>query len=337
MMVCILTSSKINYLKESYKSVLYQYPVNFKYDIFIVVNTLNDEYYKSVKKEFPNVNIVRTESNGKPGKGHNSVINFFKFKKEYDYLFMIDGDDFIYPSALTHMEAYINSNNVDILMLMYHDILTQKLSTLNTSNIMIDKKVYLLYNIPQITQSLWYKQKSINPFHNNINNLNTIGRLILFSRKSMDYNIEYNEECLLYDDYYPCMQFMELAYKNLNVFRTDDVNIYIYNALNEMSQTNKYTIEKSDQENKIFQKSIKDKFINIRDWDLNKIKYKTINYDPKFTSKEKYYFVKSLISNLNINNFMIEEKKNYNIFISYITKNKLFNYYFFVEYYKNIK
>jgi hypothetical protein len=337
MMVCLLTSSKLIYLKESYKSVLNQFPVKFKYDIFIIVNTLNEDYYKSVIKEFPNANIVRTESNGKPGKGHNSVLNFFKSKKEYNYLFMLDGDDFLYPSALSHMEAYINSTNVDILMLMCHDILSQKLGTLNMSNIMIDNKAYLIYNISQVTMSIWFKGKSINPFKNNINDLNTIGRLILFSRKSLEYNIKYDEECSLYDDYYPSMQVMELAYKKLNVFRTDDSNIYLYNSLNDMSQTNNYTKEKKEKENEIFQKSIKDKFLDIRDWDLNRINYKTINFDPNFTSKEKYYFVKSLVSNLNINNYMIEEKKNYEIFIKYLTHHKLSNFYFFVEYYKNIK
>ena len=85
MMVCILTSSKLDYFKESLKSVKNQQKIyGIDWDIFIIVNTLNDDYYNKLLNEYPEENIVRTASNSKPGKGHNSVLDFFK-KKETRY------------------------------------------------------------------------------------------------------------------------------------------------------------------------------------------------------------------------------------------------------------
>ena len=81
--------------------------------------------------EYPNDNVIRTKSNGKSGKGHNSVLDFFESKSEYDNLFMLDGDDFLYPSALRHIEAFIIQNNPEILMLMGHDVLDDKIPAKN--------------------------------------------------------------------------------------------------------------------------------------------------------------------------------------------------------------
>ena len=76
----ILTSSKYKLLLRCIDSVIKQYPVNFDYDIVINVNTKNQEYFKKVSIEIPkiynNLIIIQTESNGYPGKGHNSCLLF---------------------------------------------------------------------------------------------------------------------------------------------------------------------------------------------------------------------------------------------------------------------
>ena len=55
-----------------------------------LVNTLNDEYYESVKKEFPDVNVVRTESNVVQVK---DIIHFkvFEQQEQFEYLIQVDG------------------------------------------------------------------------------------------------------------------------------------------------------------------------------------------------------------------------------------------------------
>ena len=82
------------------------------------------------------------------------------------------------------------------------------------------------------------KKKSI--FHP-IYELNTIGRIILYSRNSLNYNLKYNEECKLYDDYIVGMKALKLAYEEkCNVFRTNDQNIYLYNMLSNNSAYKKF-------------------------------------------------------------------------------------------------
>ena len=337
MMVCILTSSKLDYFKESLKSVKNQQKIyGIDWDIFIIVNTINDDYYYKLLDEYPEENIVRTVSNGKPGKGHNSVLDFFKKKDNYDYLFMLDGDDFLYPSALRHIESYIASNNPEILMLMYHDTLSYILQAKNTPHMVINNKVYLLYNIIKPDSESWHTAKGINPFQNPIFQMNTMGRLILFSRESIKYNIRYDEECSLYDDFYPAMQVLELAYLNKNIIRTDDSDIYVYNALNESSATKSMCTKEFEKDNIIFQKSIKNKFDIIKDWNLKKILYRRIPNDPHFTFEDKYKFITKIVKNLTIDNYIDENFNDYKIFIKYLREQKIENNHkFLMKYYQN--
>src|SRR6056300_1202606 len=96
-LVGILCSCNVPLLKESFFSVVNQ--ENFDdYEIIIVVNTLNEEFYQDVMYEFGKHNytklrkIVLTESNGSPGKGHNSVLKIFNRDLRYENLIMLDGD-----------------------------------------------------------------------------------------------------------------------------------------------------------------------------------------------------------------------------------------------------
>ena len=105
-LITLLSSSNEKLLKLSYETVINQKNHNLDYDVIIVVNSLNSDYYSDVCEEFSDfdVEIIETESNGKPGKGHNSVMDVFKNHKQYDYLIPIDGDDFLYPYALHQLE-----------------------------------------------------------------------------------------------------------------------------------------------------------------------------------------------------------------------------------------
>ena len=119
-LITILTSFNEYILYETYNSIINQKNHNLTYDIIIVVNSLNNNYYNDVIEEFTNIDveIILTESNGKPGKGHNSCINLFKNRKQYNYMILIDGDDFLYPYALNQLnKCFEKKKHLDILML----------------------------------------------------------------------------------------------------------------------------------------------------------------------------------------------------------------------------
>lgn len=71
-------------------------------NVVIVVNTLDDDFYAELNRSeistvYP---IVRTESNGLPGKGHQSVLDYF-LTTDYTHLIKVDGDDFLLPRGHT--------------------------------------------------------------------------------------------------------------------------------------------------------------------------------------------------------------------------------------------
>ena len=63
----------------------------------LVQDMINENYKDNISK------VIETESNGKPGKGHNSLLSLIK-DEPYEYLLSCDGDDFLYPIALTRIE-----------------------------------------------------------------------------------------------------------------------------------------------------------------------------------------------------------------------------------------
>lgn len=59
----------------------------------------------------------QTESNGNPGKGKNSLLKYFS-ETECDYVFPIDGDDYITPNAIDILNSAIQKNNFNALCLV---------------------------------------------------------------------------------------------------------------------------------------------------------------------------------------------------------------------------
>ena len=204
MLVTLLASGKLNYLIESYKSAVNQIKVeHINYDICIIINTLNESFYVDAFKYFQNkpVQFLRTESNGSPGKGHNSVIqNCKNYINDYDYFLNVDGDDFLYPTALQRLSKYLEYSP-DALFLCFHDQLFTKLheKNANVPQINYDNGL-LMYNITSTCLVQWYKDKRVNPFENNINTLNTPGRIILLGKNALDQHLNYDEYVTLYYD-----------------------------------------------------------------------------------------------------------------------------------------
>ena len=82
-LVSLLTSSNSKLLKLVYQTIIKQINHSFNYTIILVINSLDKNYYQEVYNEFKNIDIeiIETESNGKPGKGHNSLFEIFRKKK----------------------------------------------------------------------------------------------------------------------------------------------------------------------------------------------------------------------------------------------------------------
>ena len=114
--ICLLTHHRLDKLSRLVKSVQDLEPCeNLLIEPLIVVNTLNDEYYQQViDSDFP-FTVIRTESNGKPGKGKNSCLRLF-LESGADFMSQIDGDDWLYPTFLKSLWQHIKHYpNIDVL------------------------------------------------------------------------------------------------------------------------------------------------------------------------------------------------------------------------------
>ena len=86
-----------------------------KVDIVVIVNSPDPEYLKKVEESCAGYTIIQTECNGTPGKGKNSVLDYF-IENNYDYLLPIDGDDFYTKGAVNQIVRYTNLlEDVDVL------------------------------------------------------------------------------------------------------------------------------------------------------------------------------------------------------------------------------
>ena len=245
-LVGILCSSNVRLLKESFLSVLNQTEYD-DYEIMIIINTLNEEFYQDVMYEFGKNNytklrkIIRTESNGSPGKGHNSVLQTFYKDYRYDNLIMLDGDDFLFPNAIQRINNVRTAENSDVISLYgntkilmnnakYHKLKNDFHSPTSTYNLQFYYKVYECKNII-----------SLNDEFNTT--LATPGRLICVNRKILSKYIQlYDERMYIYDDFMTTvLLYKEDKNPTFNITHLSDSYIYLYNAVNEESVSYKYT------------------------------------------------------------------------------------------------
>ena len=236
-LVCILCSSNIKLVNESFKSVINQ--ENFDdYDIFIIVNTLNDEFYQDIMYEF-NKNkysklkkIIRTESNGSPGKGHNSVLNIFYRDYKYENLIMLDGDDLLYPYALERIDKVRNIEKSDVIMLYGNTHVKTTHTIYNKTNY---DSVNHIHNYDLQLKYQVHEHSNIYKIHEDYNNiLVTPSRLIYTNRQILStYAKLYDELMYVYDDFLTFLiMYKERNNPLYNITHLSDPYIYFYNAIN---------------------------------------------------------------------------------------------------------
>lgn len=299
-MIIILTSSQSQYAYRSYHSVINQKTHPFNYDIFINVNTLNKNYINEITEQFKEeikdnkVTIVETESNGKPGKGHNSVLQLFKEHPEYKYAFYLDGDDMFYPCAFQQYEQLFKKQpNLDLVHLMINDNVTFEKK--EHKNIKLMGNFYL-YTAMEHQQNWWEKKKIGNPFKEDLQKCRTPSRILITSRNIFNTTepIRYCEDCKLYDDYLAFLNFTHAQLEGeINTIALSDPTIYCYNAINFEGATRNFTPDKHQMEQEIFNKSIKGKFHHMKDdWDnaIKKLPWQFLETPKEFPLSERPKF-----------------------------------------------
>lgn len=115
-LLAILTSENIRKLERCIASVMPQIDVS---SIVIIINSLDTNYISEAQLLAGRYNIksIVTESNGKPGKGKNSLIEYF-LNSEFSHVIPVDGDDILLPNAVEKLVSVGNNRNPDVLGLI---------------------------------------------------------------------------------------------------------------------------------------------------------------------------------------------------------------------------
>ena len=202
---------------------------NINYTIIIIVNSLDSQYFLNVCKKFKeyDIEIIETKSNGRPGMGHNSVITHFKNNPQYEYLIPIDGDDFLYPSALEQLTKIVVYNPT-IVVGGNEDYISNFKELYKSDNCHKLEKSYFLYTEPNINVPINFK----------LHSKGTPFRLILLNKsvfKNIDklfINSEYKlycEKSKVFDDYLFHLYVLYLHYyTTCNIYYISLKNIYLY-------------------------------------------------------------------------------------------------------------
>ena len=317
-LITLLVSSNEKLLKLVYNTIINQYKHNLDYTIIIVVNTIVSTFYQNVCEEFKSddVEIIQTQSNGKPGMGHNSLFEIFRQKKMYDYLISIDGDDFLYPYALHQLEKCFEiKNNVDVVCIYGNDTLRDNISHYDSSDIHLHNNFYLRigYNLPKIFAD---SDSLINPLRTNImkNGVQTIIRFIMGSRNFINSNQNmslYCENCNILDDYRFYLNYIDnVLNKNIEGLIINSDHIYLYNNINHNSVSKIYN-SKYDEDYKIIANYINE-FKHLEktigsEWNLDKLDYVVLSK----VFNENIEIITNNNGSFNINKDELEKSQNY--------------------------
>jgi cellulose synthase/poly-beta-1,6-N-acetylglucosamine synthase-like glycosyltransferase len=113
LLICILTDRYPEKLERCIKSIDCQNTDSGK---IVVCNTLNLDYIpiaKAIAEKYDWPFLV-TESHGTCAKGKNTVLEHFA-TTEYEYLTIIDGDDYFEPSSISILKRIADKHHPDVL------------------------------------------------------------------------------------------------------------------------------------------------------------------------------------------------------------------------------
>lgn len=110
-LVAILVSrSTIDHLDRCIESVKHS-------DVVVICNDKDDSVWARCLSSSLSTNLVRTESNGTPGRGKNSCLEYF-LETSYNSLIQVDADDLLLPGAVRNLTNIAEKNDADVISLL---------------------------------------------------------------------------------------------------------------------------------------------------------------------------------------------------------------------------
>ena len=187
-------------------------------DIVVIVNSPDPHYLKKVEESCAGYTVIETPCNGTPGRGKNSVLDYF-IEKKYEYLLPIDGDDFYTKGAVKQIVRYCN-------MLDDLDVLGQLKNTMTYKGKETDwKDFYATMAGSSFAAKSRVNCRAIRQFNKLTSEIIPFNRLLVLSKFAAK-NFRYREDILVADD---LLVIFELySNNNLKYYLLQNRNWYYY-------------------------------------------------------------------------------------------------------------
>lgn len=303
-LILVLTSGHLKLLQRAVSSVTeWQLPEpRLSVTVRVVVNTKKPGYLEEVRAAYPStgaIEVVATESNGFPGKGHNSQIEEFrKSQSSFDYATFLDGDDAYYPPALQLLYKLFDSG-VEIGGLTTNDKVMGPWDPEFDGCTGLEAR-FGLRTFGDAETHWWRQAPRLNPFKNPVYKCSTPMRLLFMSARvlGLPVQVKYCETAELFDDFLAYLHVMEIWRRKLADVRfLSCTYLYCYTTLNEDNATHAYVrAAKQDSEERIFRESTNRKFDKLAEkW----------AEDPALTAQTPFFHIGKP------HNYALEQKREF--------------------------
>lgn len=191
-------------------------------DIVVIVNSPDPEYLKKVEESCAGYTVIETECNGTPGRGKNSVLDYF-IQHRYQYLLPIDGDDYYTKGGIKQLVRYVKMIEPDSMP----DVIGQLQNTMTYEGKETEWKEFAK-NMSGSTFAArskpnWRMLRQLNKLTDEIMPFN---RFLLLSSHAAK-SFRYNETLKAADDYLAMFELYSQS-PGINYFLLKDETFYMY-------------------------------------------------------------------------------------------------------------
>ena len=204
-------------------------------DVVVIVNTTDPFYLKKVEEICVGYTVIETSCNSTPGKGKNSVLDYF-IQKRYKYLLPIDGDDYYTEGAVKQLVRYTNLLEPEFLPDIIGQLNNQMSYRGEKTNWIDFSKILPTSTLATKSKANWRTLRQLNKLTEEVLPFNRFLLLSSVAAKSF----RYSETLLAADDYLAMYELY--SQPSLNYLLLRERNWYYYD-LDETGTLHKFVSE----------------------------------------------------------------------------------------------
>ena len=257
----ILTSRHPEKALRCLRSLKLQDNMELEVSYSVIVNSVKGYYFddvvKTIQAEDMTIPIIQTESNGRPGMGKNSAWDYFREEIKADYYMLIDGDDFLYPPALSILKSFMD--------LGYELIAGQSQDQWYAG------KIHLSWEHTQPNNTITHNRDLIEPQIEGDCGVHSVDRIYAISKDFLHRMPRFNEELDLHEEFFFTVETTKMAEAgDLKYISMNNSFIYGY----DMDGEHQVGIFSSDK--------------RLAQWNVNKFLALSQKYLPVYFSRNTF-------------------------------------------------